>query len=148
MRHGRIGANRASALCRAWTGTRQMSHPSGAGRSVPSRQADPRRSAVTTFIVVVFLLVYLGMILGGLPFLQLDRTGIALLGAMALVGSGAVSPDDAARSLHLPTLLLLFSFMVISAQMRLGGFYDWVTRRLAALPLTPPLLLGALILVV
>lgn len=103
---------------------------------------------MTTFIVVVFLLVYLGMILGGLPFLQLDRTGIALLGAMALVGSGAVSPDDAARSLHLPTLLLLFSFMVISAQMRLGGFYDWVTRRLAALPLTPPLLLGALILVV
>jgi Na+/H+ antiporter NhaD/arsenite permease-like protein len=32
--------------------------------------------------------------------------------------------------------------------MRLGGFYDWVTGRLAALPLSPPLLLAALILLV
>jgi Na+/H+ antiporter NhaD/arsenite permease-like protein len=38
--------------------------------------------------------------------------------------------------------------MVVSAQMRLGGFYDWVTRRLAESPLRPPLLLGALIVVV
>ena len=34
--------------------------------------------------------------------------------------------------------------MVLSAQMRLGGFYDWVTRRLAGLALSPPLLLAAL----
>ena len=48
--------------------------------------------------------------------------------------------------MHLPTIILLFSFMVLSAQMRLGGFYDWVTERLAALPLSPSQLLGALIL--
>jgi hypothetical protein len=29
---------------------------------------------------------------------------------------------------------MLFASMVVSAQMRLGGFYDWVTRRLAELP--------------
>ena len=103
---------------------------------------------MSTIIFVVFCIVYLGMILGGLPFLQLDRTGIALLGAIALIGIGAVSPDEAAKSIHLPTLILLFSFMVVSAQMRLGGFYDWVTRRLAALPLSPPLLLAALSLAV
>ncbi len=101
-----------------------------------------------TFTVAVFLLVYLGMILGGLPFLQLDRTGVALLGAIALVGAGAVTPQEAARSLHLPTLILLFSFMVLSAQMRLGGFYTWVTHRLAGLPWSPPALLAALIAVV
>src|SRR4029453_14269116 len=44
-----------------------------------------------------------------------------------------------------PTLLLVFSFMVISAQMRLGGFYAWVTLRIAALPLGPSTLLGGLI---
>jgi Na+/H+ antiporter NhaD/arsenite permease-like protein len=102
---------------------------------------------MTSAIVAIFALVYLGMILGGLPFLQLDRTGIALLGAIALVGLGAVSLEEASRSIHLPTLLLLFSFMVISAQMRLGGFYTWVTRRVAELPVSPPLLLGALIAV-
>jgi hypothetical protein len=31
-------------------------------------------------ILTVFALTYLGMILGGLPFLKLDRTGVALLG--------------------------------------------------------------------
>ncbi len=103
---------------------------------------------MTEAIVAVFLVVYLGMILGGLPFLQLDRTGIALLGAIALIGMEALTLEEAAQSIHLPTLILLFSFMVVSAQMRLGGFYDLVTRRLAALPLGPAALLGALIAVV
>src|SRR2546428_1962181 len=103
---------------------------------------------MSTAIFIIFCIVYLGMILGGLPFLQLDRTGIALLGAIALIGVEALSPEEAAQSIHLPTLILLFSFMVVSAQMRLGGFYTWVTRRLAALPLSPPLLLAALIVVV
>ncbi len=103
---------------------------------------------MTAAIILIFSLVYLGMILGGLPFLQLDRTGVALLGAIALVGISAVSPDAAVQSLHLPTLILLFAFMVISAQLRLSGFYAAVTRSLATLPLKPPLLLGALILVV
>ena len=103
---------------------------------------------MTSTVLAVFGLVYLGMILGGLPFLQLDRTGIALLGAIAVIGSEALSVDEAAQAIHLPTLILLFAFMVVSAQMRLGGFYTWVTRRLAALPIEPPLLLGALIVAV
>ncbi len=97
-----------------------------------------------TVTLIVFLVVYLGMILGDLPFLQIDRTGIALLGAIALVGGGVLTPEAAVRALHLPTLILLFAFMVVSAQLRLGGFYGWVTLGLAALPLRPPLLLGAL----
>jgi Na+/H+ antiporter NhaD/arsenite permease-like protein len=101
-----------------------------------------------TTVLLIFGLVYLGMILGGLPFLQLDRTGVALLGAIAMIASEAVSVEDAARSIHLPTLLLLFAFMVVSAQMRLGGFYDWVTIRLAAMRVSPSVLLCVLVLVV
>src|SRR5258706_8921789 len=103
---------------------------------------------MTEAIVATFAVVYLGMILGGLPFLQLDRTGVALLGAIALIGIEAVSLDEAAKSIHLPTLIMLFAFMVVSAQMRLGGFYDWGTQRLAELPVPPALLMGALIFVV
>ncbi len=103
---------------------------------------------MTATVVAIFAAVYLGMLLGGLPFLQLDRTGVALLGAIAVVGLNVLSPEQAARSIHLPTLLLLFSFMVVSAQMRLGGFYDWVTLKVAALPLPPAALLGAVIGVV
>jgi len=100
---------------------------------------------MATTVLVVFLLVYLGMFLGELPFLQIDRTGIALLGAIALVALGEVSPEQAARAVHLPTILLLFSFMVLSAQMRLGGFYGRVTQRIAASPVGPPALLALLI---
>lgn len=95
-------------------------------------------------VIFIFAVVYLGMILGGLPGLQIDRTGIALLGAIALVALGKVSPHEAAQAVHLPTILLLFSFMVLSAQMRLGGFYGRVTQRIAALPVPPPALLAAL----
>jgi len=99
------------------------------------------------FVLAVFGIVYLGMILGGLPKLHLDRTGVALLGAIAIVGADVLTVEEAAKSIHLPTILLLFSFMIISAQMRLGGFYDAVTRRLDALPLGPAGLLGVVIAV-
>lgn len=103
---------------------------------------------MATAVLVIFGLVYLGMVLGGLPFLQLDRTGVALLGAIALVAIGALTPEQAALSIHLPTLLLLFSFMVISAQMRLGGFYTRVTLEMAELRVSPPALLALVIGVV
>ena len=98
-------------------------------------------------VVAIFVVVYLGMILGGLPRLKLNRAGVALLGAIAVVGMGAIDTEQAARAIDLPTVLLLFSFMVVSAQMRLGGFYTAVTVQVAALPLGPIGLLGALILV-
>ncbi|WP_341678740.1 anion transporter [Niveibacterium sp. SC-1] len=103
---------------------------------------------MTTTILIIFLTVYLGMVLGGLPFLQLDRTGVALLGAIALISINALSLEEAVAAIHLPTVILLFSFMVISAQMRLGGFYDWITLKLGTLSLSPPGLLAVLIAVI
>jgi Na+/H+ antiporter NhaD/arsenite permease-like protein len=103
---------------------------------------------VEAAILAVFFVVYLGMILGGLPFLQLDRTGVALLGAIVLVSIGALTLEEAWSAIHAPTLILLFAFMVISAQLRLGGFYTWVTWRLGAAPLPPAGLLAALIAVI
>lgn len=100
---------------------------------------------MTSLIVTVFLFVYLGMIFGGLPFLQLDRTGIALLGAIILVASQAMSVEEAYQSLHPPTLILLFAFMVISAQLRLGGFYSWIARRIGSRNIRPAMLLGTMI---
>jgi Na+/H+ antiporter NhaD/arsenite permease-like protein len=101
-----------------------------------------------TTVLLVFGVVYLGMILGGLPFLSLDRTGIALLGAIALIGAGALSLEEAWEAVHVPTLILLFAFMVVSAQLRMGGFYTWVTHKTGHLPLSPPKLLAALIVIV
>lgn len=102
---------------------------------------------MATTILIIFLIVYLGMILGGLPYLKLDRTGVALLGAIALVSINALGLEEAVAAVDLPTMTLLFSFMVVSAQMRLGGFYDWITRKLGGLDLRPPALLAVLVAV-
>ncbi len=52
--------------------------------------ATPAMTGVTTgepwAVAAVFALVYLGMFLGVLPRLKLDRTGVALLGAIAVIG--------------------------------------------------------------
>jgi Na+/H+ antiporter NhaD/arsenite permease-like protein len=90
-------------------------------------------------IAAVFAVVYVGMFLGGLPTLKLDRSGIALLGAIAVIPLIGSSVEDAARAVDLPTLVLLFAFMVLSAQMRLGGFYTevrsgWAPCRCRARP--------------
>jgi Na+/H+ antiporter NhaD/arsenite permease-like protein len=104
-------------------------------------------SATDWGIVAVFATVYLGMFLGGLPRLKLDRSGVALLGAIAVIALTGLPVEDAARAVDLPTIVLLFAFMVVSAQMRLGGFYTEVTRRVGAMPLSRAGLLAALIFV-
>ncbi|MBI1390244.1 MAG: anion transporter [bacterium] len=87
------------------------------------------------------------MFLGGIPGLALDRTGVALLGGIAAVAFGALSPDEAWRAVDVSTMGLLFGLMIVSAQFRLGGFYGWVTRGVASAPGSPPRLLFVLCMV-
>ena len=72
------------------------------------------------------------MILGELPGLALDRSGIALLGAIAVLAGGRLTLEEAALAVDVHTIALLFGLMVISAQFRLGGFYTETVRRIAA----------------
>lgn len=98
-------------------------------------------------VAAVFVTVYLGMFLGGLPKLKLDRSGVALLGAIAVIALMGISLEEAARSVDLPTIVLLFAFMIMSAQMRLGGFYAEVIVRVGRAPLSHRGLLAVLIAV-
>jgi Na+/H+ antiporter NhaD/arsenite permease-like protein len=92
-------------------------------------------------VLAVFVLVYAGMILGEIPGLALDRSGIALLGAIAILATGRLRLDQAWLSVDAPTLALLFGLMVISAQFRLGGFYAETVRRIEARAAEPETLL-------
>ncbi|GIX06113.1 MAG: transporter [Candidatus Poribacteria bacterium] len=79
-------------------------------------------------VLLIFSVTYLGIALGGVPGLALDRTGIALLGAIALVAGGLVSTPAAIASVDASTILLLYGLMVLSAQFRVGGFYTRLAR--------------------
>jgi Na+/H+ antiporter NhaD/arsenite permease-like protein len=99
-------------------------------------------------VLLVFLFVYLGMVLGRIPGLALDRTGVALLGALGLLAMGKVSLPEAWLAVDVPTIALLFGLMVVSAQFRLGGFYTRLTRQLAAAEVAPERLLALLVAIV
>ena len=83
--------------------------------------------------IIIFIATYAGVALGRVPGLTLDRTGIALLGAIGMIASGAVPLSSALAAIDLPTIVLLYALMILSAQLRLGGFYTWVAARSTAL---------------
>ena len=100
---------------------------------------------MSTVALIVFVAVYLGMILGEIPGLLVDRAGIALLGAIALVALGQTTATRAWAAVDVNTIALLFGLMIISAQFRLFGFYQWVGGRLARWEQSPARLLAAVI---
>src|SRR5258708_6534477 len=79
---------------------------------------------MTYLASILFALTYLGMALGRIPGLRIDRSGIAMIVAVVLVAAGAVPTDGIASAIHFPTLLLLGGLMVLSARVGASGFYD------------------------
>ncbi len=87
---------------------------------------SPAAATIATWII--FAVVYLGLAVGRLPLLNLDRAGIALVGATGMLVLGLIRFDTAVSSVDFETMALLFGMMVVVSYLRLGGFF----RRLAA----------------
>ncbi|MGF1610278.1 MAG: SLC13 family permease [Kiloniellales bacterium] len=100
---------------------------------------------MTFFVLAVFAAVYLGMALGRWPGLKVDRTGIALLGALLLFGGGAIDEASVLAAIDFPTIAILFGLMVLSAQFAASGFYDWAAGRVASSAAAPGLVLGLVV---
>ena len=98
-------------------------------------------------ILAVFVAVYVGMALGRWPGLRIDRTGIAILGAVVLYAAGAVDGAQVLHAIDFPTLIVLFGLMMLSAQYAACGFYDWCSARIAAARTSPAAILGLTVLV-
>jgi Na+/H+ antiporter NhaD/arsenite permease-like protein len=96
---------------------------------------------MTTFVVLIFLVVYLSMFLGGIPGLRVDRTGAALIGAIVLLAGDGIDDKAALQSVDVPTIAL-----IVSAQFQLGGFYAHAIRRVVSTESTPQGLLALVIL--
>lgn len=78
--------------------------------------------------LLVLILTYAGMAAGRIAWLQVDRTGIALLAVIALLVTGQMNLDDFGTNIDMPTLALLFAMMIISAQFAESGFIDLCAR--------------------
>jgi Na+/H+ antiporter NhaD/arsenite permease-like protein len=93
--------------------------------------------------LIIFLVTYAGVAVGGIPGLAMDRTGIALLGAIGMVVAKVLTTREAFDAIDTPTILLLYALMVISAQFKLSGFYTRVAVGLTGLLARPRLFLAA-----
>jgi Na+/H+ antiporter NhaD/arsenite permease-like protein len=83
-------------------------------------------------VSTIFLLTYLALALGRIPGLRIDRAGIALVGAAAMLACGILSMHDAAKAVDYETIVLLFGMMVVVSYLRLAGFFGLATAWIAA----------------
>lgn len=81
--------------------------------------------------LLVFIMSYAGLAAGHLFSFKINRTGIALLGAILMVTVGGFAPHQALLSVNFPTLITLYALMILSGQLWLAGFYTWVAQRIS-----------------
>ncbi|MFM2420043.1 MAG: hypothetical protein RL385_4766 [Pseudomonadota bacterium] len=93
----------------------------------------------------IFALVYLLLTKSQVRWLPLGRPGAAFVGALAMVATGALTPDAALAALDARTLLILFSMMGLGVCFEAGGLFDGVARMLGGPRLSPRALLQALV---
>ena len=105
---------------------------------IPSTAVPDARVAAA---YIIFLASYLVFAIGKFPGLKIDRPGAAIIGAVAMIAFRVVRPSDALRFIDFPTLVLLFSMMLIVGNLRLVGFFEWnaevVLQRLKPTHLLP-----------
>jgi Na+/H+ antiporter NhaD/arsenite permease-like protein len=73
---------------------------------------------------------YVVFALGRFPWMKIDRPGAAIIGAVLMVAFGVVGAPQALASVDFATIVLLFSMMLIVGNLRLAGFFDWVSEQL------------------
>lgn len=94
---------------------------------------------------LIFAVTYLVLAFGRLPFLRVDRTAAAVIGAIAMIAAGGLTLDQAYRAIDYRTLILLFGMMVLVATLRLGAFFRTLGHAIVARIDHPALLLVAVI---
>jgi Na+/H+ antiporter NhaD/arsenite permease-like protein len=92
----------------------------------------------------IFGTSYLVFALGKFPGLKIDRPGAAIIGAVTMVAFRIVQPAEAFRFIDFPTLVLLFSMMLIVGTLHLVGFFEW-SAEMVLLRLKPSRFLPAVI---
>src|SRR4029450_3771899 len=108
---------------------------------MPSLTPALLSNARTLAAYFIFIGSYFVFALGKFPWLKIDRPGAAIIGAVLMVAFRIVGAQEALQSIDFATIVLLFSMMVIVANLRLGRFFEriaeWIVARLHPQHLLP-----------
>jgi Na+/H+ antiporter NhaD/arsenite permease-like protein len=72
---------------------------------------------------IIFLITYIFISIGQVPFFRVDRTGISIIGATLLILFNVISINEAYLAIDYKTIIILFGMMVLIANLRLSGFF-------------------------
>ncbi|HEV8060023.1 MAG TPA: SLC13 family permease, partial [Gemmataceae bacterium] len=94
---------------------------------------------------IIFILTYIGLALGKVPGLRMDRAGIAFVGATLMLIMSVLTLEQAvsSESIDFKTLFLLFGMMIVVGVLRLSGFFEQLTSMALRRIKTPKGLLAA-----
>ncbi|HEX3862504.1 MAG TPA: anion transporter [Stellaceae bacterium] len=90
---------------------------------------DPSSAAA----IGVFAATYVALGIGKLPFLRIDRAGIALVGGSLMLAIGGMNVAEVRDAIDFNTIALLLGMMIVVANLRLSGFFrlvnGWIVTR-------------------
>src|SRR5688572_8331207 len=84
--------------------------------------------ARTLAAYLIFLGSYFVFALGKFPWMKIDRPAAAIIGAVLMVAFRIVGPQEALQSIDFATIVLLFSMMLVVANLRIGGFFERIAE--------------------
>ncbi|MBF2058113.1 MAG: anion transporter [Cyanobacterium sp. T60_A2020_053] len=87
--------------------------------------------------IFCLVLSYVGLGLGFIPFLKMNRATIALVGSTLMIVLGVVSLEESWQLIDVNTIVFLLSMMIINSYLSFSGFFNLVIYRLLQLSLTP-----------
>lgn len=85
----------------------------------------------------IVLLTFIGIAVGRYPIIKSNRTTIALMGVALLLLTRQVAFDRLPDYIDFDTIILLFSMMIINANLKLAGFFTLASRWLVKWARTP-----------
>lgn len=81
-----------------------------------------------------------------LPFVHLNRPAAGLLGAVAMVAAGVLTPAQAYAAIDLDVIVFLLGLMLIVGYLEVGHFFEWAARSVLRRVQTPARLMAAVVI--
>jgi Na+/H+ antiporter NhaD/arsenite permease-like protein len=97
--------------------------------------------------ILIFAATYLTLAVGRIPFLRVDRTGAAIVGASLMLAFNVLTVEEAYAAINYDTIILLFGMMIVVANLRLSGFFATVSAWVVDHAHGPLVLLSGIVLV-
>lgn len=95
---------------------------------------------------MIVTVTFIGIAVGRYPIIKSNRTTIALIGVAILVLTNQIRFNDIPSYIDFDTIVLLFSMMIINANLKLSGFFDLTGRWMIRLTRSPRIFLAIEIL--